>query len=111
MSKVTFCFCSEDSDELFDSSFITAVSQVVVWGNLGQCLINLKTNIRASSMTRIICPLTPLISGVCAILPLHQLTLSHGKSKKTCTDDARSLLHYSLVLSALPAPLPPAKKI
>lgn len=46
---------------------VTPVSQVGVWGKFGQCLNNLKTNFRASSMTIIICPLTPLISGVCAI--------------------------------------------
>lgn len=43
------------------------VSQVVRWGRFGQCLINLKTKYRASSITRITCPLAPLISGVCAI--------------------------------------------
>lgn len=44
---------------LIESNFITPVSQVVVWGTLGQCLINLKTSCRASRVTVIICPLTP----------------------------------------------------
>lgn len=56
-----------NSWSLFESSFIMFVSQVVRWGRFGQCLINLKTKCRASSITRIICPLAPLISGVCAI--------------------------------------------
>ena len=69
MSKVTGFFFSpylEDSNKrdlckqtfkLFESYFITLVSQVVVRGKFGQCLINLKTNFRASSVTIIICPL------------------------------------------------------
>lgn len=60
MSKVTFFFFLylENSNErdlgmqtlkLIESNFITPVSEVVAWGKFGQCLINLKTNFRASS--------------------------------------------------------------
>lgn len=72
--------------KVIENYFITPVSQIAVWGKLGQCLTNLKTNFRALSMTIIICPLTPCIPGVCAIplstsllLPIAGL----GKSVQT----------------------------
>lgn len=46
--------------KVIENYFITPVSQIAVWGKLGQCLTNLKTNFRALSMTVIICPLTPV---------------------------------------------------
>lgn len=96
MSKVTcfgfFSLYLEDSNKrdlceqtfkLSESYFITLVSPVVVRGKFAQCLINLKTNFRASSVTIIICPLTPLISGVCAI-PLSTSLLLLTASLRKC---------------------------
>lgn len=67
--------------KLFKSNFIIPGFQVVVWGKFGQCLNNLKTNFRASSRT-IICPLTPLISGVCAMPLSTNLIFLTGSLRK-----------------------------
>lgn len=69
--------------KIVESNFQAPVSQVVAWRELGQCLINLKTNFRASIMTIITHSPTPFISGVCAT-PLSTsllfLTVSPRKS-------------------------------
>lgn len=73
----------EQTFKLSESYFITLVSPVVVRGKFAQCLINLKTNFRASSVTIIIWLLTPLISGVCAI-PLSTSLLLLTASLRKC---------------------------
>lgn len=83
-----------------ESDVITPVSQVVVWGKFGQCLNNLKTNFRASSMTIIICPLTPLISGVRAIpLSTSLLFLLASVRESVEMPPGRVLLQPSQVMS------------
>lgn len=89
---------------VIERNFITPVSQVVVWGKFGQCLNNLKTNFRALSMMIIICPLTSLTSGVCAILlstSLVFLTLcpSECKRAESVQIASRPLLQPSQVMS------------
>lgn len=79
-----------------ENNCITPVSQVVVWGKFGQCLINSKTNFRASSVTTV-CPLS-LISGVCA-LPLATSLLFLTATPRKSVQIPLVMVQPSLALS------------